>query len=164
MLFSATSVKRRSDPVYLDLHICGRHQLLAIKNIFSNALVIFDKMPLLQTSKRSIRQATILPVYDFLAPSLIQHHRASRSIRYLIASQRYCATARPQDPQILTPRTPKCVKEASSNPAPTCKPLTQAQRDFLTNAVRPLSIFPRPHLCPTYLLTSSSFASTKRAN
>jgi len=94
------------------------------------------KMSLIQTSKRSVRQAANLPVYDFLAPSLIQDHRASPTIRCLSTNQKTFAPRGPHDSQMPSSRTPKFGTEASNNPSPTSKPLTQAQRDFLTSALR----------------------------
>ncbi|KAG0645077.1 5-demethoxyubiquinone [Hyphodiscus hymeniophilus] len=93
-------------------------------------------MSLLKTSRLSIRQAANPPVYDFLAPSLIQHHQASRSIRCLSASQKSFTETRRHNSQTANQRTPKSGKEAILNPSSTSKPLTQAQRDFLDSALR----------------------------
>jgi ubiquinone biosynthesis monooxygenase Coq7 len=97
-------------------------------------------MALYSSSKRAIFLAANLPVYDFLAPSLLQAPRASHQIRRLTTTKRCSLAAASNDAQDSPPRqpsrTPKFGQDAASNPAPLSKPLTQAQRDFLTSAVR----------------------------
>ncbi|TVY29573.1 5-demethoxyubiquinone hydroxylase, mitochondrial [Lachnellula hyalina] len=86
---------------------------------------------------RPVFSSHSLPVYDFLAPSLFQIHRAPRSIRHLSTTpQRHTLSNFQNDSPSTAPRTPKTGTEATSNPASTSKPLTQAQRDFLSRALR----------------------------
>jgi len=106
-------------------------------------------MALYPCFKQACYAAANLPVYDFLAPSLLQAPRASRQVRRLTTTTRRCFTAatsnETQNPAPTQPlRTPKSGPDAASNPAPLNKPLTQAQRDFLTSAVRPLSTIRTP--------------------
>jgi ubiquinone biosynthesis monooxygenase Coq7 len=101
-------------------------------------------MSLLQTPKFLIRHAANLPVYDFLAPSLVQQPRFATTVRWLPSSQKSSAAAVSNERQS---QTPKSGAEATSNPSPVSKPLTQAQRDFLTSAVR----FPFPTGHPMFL-------------
>ena len=97
-------------------------------------------MALYACSKRASYLVAHLPVYDFLAPSLLQAPRASHQIRRLNVTKRCFTAAGPSGNQNTSPsqpsRTPKSGPDAASNPAPLNKPLTQAQRDFLTSAVR----------------------------
>lgn len=79
-----------------------------------------------------------LPIYDFLTP------RFSRTIptRALHTSPRGRAVAEAATSPITTPPSPPQPESAatSPNPAPASKPskpLTQAQRDFLSSAVSP---------------------------
>ncbi|KAH8685902.1 ubiquinone biosynthesis protein COQ7-domain-containing protein [Tricladium varicosporioides] len=94
----------------------------------------------LYSSTRSAALAAHLPVYDFLAPSLVHLPRATRSIRHFSAKSRQLAATTPQDAQKSSPdelfRTPKSGPQVAANPSPSSKPLTQAQRDFLTSALR----------------------------
>ncbi|TVY38870.1 5-demethoxyubiquinone hydroxylase, mitochondrial, partial [Lachnellula occidentalis] len=86
---------------------------------------------------RPVFSSHSLPVYDFLAPSLLQIHRAPRSIRHLSTTPRRHILSNPQNESPSTaPRTTKSGIETVSNPAPSSKPLTQAQRDFLSRALR----------------------------
>ncbi|KAH6674179.1 ubiquinone biosynthesis protein COQ7-domain-containing protein [Halenospora varia] len=89
---------------------------------------------------RSAALAAHLPVYDFLAPSLVHLPRTTRSIRHFSTTPRQLAATTPQDAQSSSPdkplRTPKPGPQAAANPSPLSKPLTQAQRDFLTSALR----------------------------
>jgi ubiquinone biosynthesis monooxygenase Coq7 len=77
-----------------------------------------------------------LPVLDFLAPSLAQ---STRLIRYAPLPRRASSAASSRDsdngaaPE--APRTPEDGLEAAAKPGPLHKPLTKAQRDFLTSAV-----------------------------
>lgn len=89
---------------------------------------------------QAIRHTNYLPVLDFLAPRLIPSYRSFSSTTRSTASE----PAR---------RIPKDGYEAALKPAPLSKPLTQAQRDFLSNAVcsSPLiqqhPFWPRPASC-----------------
>lgn len=98
-------------------------------------------MALYACSKRASFLAANLPVYDFLAPSLLQAPRASHQIRRLTTTKRYSSAAASNEDQNRSPsqpsRTPKSGQDATSSRAPLNKPLSQAQRDFLTSAVRP---------------------------
>ncbi|RDL37577.1 5-demethoxyubiquinone hydroxylase, mitochondrial [Venustampulla echinocandica] len=76
---------------------------------------------------RSTLLAAHIPVYDFLAPSLINITRSTRSVRHLSTS----AASNAQDASSNTPGS-----DAQSHPKRPSKPLTQAQRDFLTSALR----------------------------
>lgn len=88
------------------------------------------------SSIRPAFQISQIQVYDFLAPSLLQIPRTSRTIRHPSStSQRRNASNSQDGPQLKYPRTPKLGAETSPNPAPLSKPLTQAQRDFLSSAV-----------------------------
>jgi 3-demethoxyubiquinol 3-hydroxylase len=96
-------------------------------------------MALHACSKRANILAANLPVYDFLAPSLFQASRASHQLQPSITGKRFSSVAVSNDVHSASPskllRTPKSGENASSNPAPLNKVLTQAQRDFLTSAV-----------------------------
>jgi hypothetical protein len=96
-------------------------------------------MALYACSKRANILAANLPVYDFLAPSLLQAPRTSHQIQRSVAAKRYSSAAASNDIHSASPsqpsRTPKDGEDAASNPAPLNKPLTQTQRDFLTSAV-----------------------------
>ena len=96
-------------------------------------------MALHACSKRANILAANLPVYDFLAPSLFQAPRASHQLQPSITGKRFSSVAASNDVHSASPskplRTLKSGENASSNPAPLNKPLTQAQRDFLTSAV-----------------------------
>ncbi|KAE9378100.1 COQ7-domain-containing protein [Stipitochalara longipes BDJ] len=96
-------------------------------------------MALFACSKRTSFLAANLPIYDFLAPSLLQAPRASQ-VRRLTATKRYSSAAASVESHGNAPsqpsRTSKSGSDAASYPAPLDKPLTQAQRDFLTSALR----------------------------
>lgn len=117
-------------------------------------------------SKRSAILAANLPVpvCDFLAPRLHQPLRASRQIRCLSATPKQCTAAITHGEEAhdaaKTTNT-RSGAEAASNPSPRNKPLTQAQRDFLSSAVRP-PLYNPWLLAPSLTLPSS--ASTKPAN
>jgi ubiquinone biosynthesis monooxygenase Coq7 len=91
--------------------------------------------------RRTALYATNLPVYDFLAPSLLQAPRAPRQVRLLNTTKRCSSATDSNETSNSTlnrpSRTPMSGQDAASNLAPLNKPLTQAQRDFLTSAVRP---------------------------
>jgi len=101
-------------------------------------------MALIACSKRSAQHIAHFPIYDFLAPSLIQPHRAARSIRRIATSPRCSAAISLPDnshgaqrlPSEQPTRTLKEGQKVAKDPAPFNKPLTQAQRDFLTSALR----------------------------
>lgn len=100
-------------------------------------------MALQTSSRRSIAFASHPSLYEFLAPGLLKAPRASQQIRCLSSSPRRCSVAASNKEQSNKPvRALKSAQEAASNPAPLNKPLTQAQRDFLTSAVSP---HPSPH-------------------
>lgn len=96
-------------------------------------------MALYSCSKRSFYLAASLPVHDFLVPSLLQAPRASSQFRRLTTTQRSYADAPSDDAEKVSrdrpTRIPKSGQDAASNPAPLSKPLTKAQREFLTSAV-----------------------------
>ena len=86
-----------------------------------------------------------LPVFDFLAPSILQLPRVTRINRHhsTTSTLSSAAAGKSNNVQDEKPfrykRTPNSTPEAISDAAPTYKPLTQAQRDFLNRAVRPHS-------------------------
>jgi hypothetical protein len=86
-------------------------------------------MTSLATYRRSVLHAAHLPVYDFLAPSFIQIPRASR-VRYISTTRKLAAIPDQSS------NTPNPGQSASSNAPSLKKPLTQAQREFLSQAVR----------------------------
>ncbi|KAL3424583.1 ubiquinone biosynthesis protein [Phlyctema vagabunda] len=107
------------------------------------------------------------PLYEFLAPSVFRS--GSGTIRYISSTSRAHAEVssgtQPKSPNEPQRRIPKSGREAATNPAPLSKPLTQAQRDFLTSALRvnqagelaatliykaqtPLIVASHPHLRP----------------
>ncbi|KAJ8067473.1 hypothetical protein OCU04_004818 [Sclerotinia nivalis] len=100
-------------------------------------------------SSRSPRTllTTQSPLYDFLAPSFINFPRSPRRIRHLSTtpgSFSASATASSPNPQTsnehYTPNpshpAPRAGAEAISDATHSKKPLTQAQKDFLTSALR----------------------------
>lgn len=93
----------------------------------------FTKFP-----RSSLLSYTQLSVCDFLAPSFIQPSQASRNIRCLSTSPKAAAALSHNtqgSPSDQPSRKPKSGHEAASNPAPLNRPLTKAQRDFLSSAV-----------------------------
>ncbi|PSS27428.1 hypothetical protein M430DRAFT_130951 [Amorphotheca resinae ATCC 22711] len=86
-------------------------------------------MTSLATYRRSVLHAAHLPVYDFLAPSFIQIPRASR-VRYISTTRKLAAIPDQSS------NTPNPGQSASSNAPSLKKPLTQAQREFLSQAFR----------------------------
>lgn len=123
-------------------------------------------MTLYHRCKRSNCLPSHLPVYDFLAPSLLQLPRASRQTRCLSTTSRRSITANSNDaqfPYAERSRTPKSGPKAASNPAPLNKPLTQAQRDFLNSAVRPLQN-PNPYFSPLTSPTAPSQPSWRTSS
>ncbi len=128
-------------------------------------------MSLTARSHQSRRIASChLPLYDFLAPFLTQTGRPIRCIRYISATRRgQSATAATHGPDSTTnceypppeqpTRTPKSDPGAASRPAPMHKPLTQAQRDFLTAAVS--SSTPRALVKATNINTHPSPAKSQ---
>ncbi|KAI9048594.1 hypothetical protein LZ554_007427 [Drepanopeziza brunnea f. sp. 'monogermtubi'] len=97
-------------------------------------------MALPLSSKRAAIAAAYLPICDFLIPRLHQPIRAARQIRCLSASQRHPTARSTHNNDGVTPlaknTTIRSGPEAASNPAPRSEPLTQAQRDFLSSALR----------------------------
>lgn len=96
-------------------------------------------MALYSSTKRFALPATQFPVYDFLAPSLFQLTRARtpRQIRRLSSTPNYSTTGqRETSPSDKPSRTPRSGPEAASTATPINKPLTKAQRDFLSSALR----------------------------
>ncbi|KAF7861520.1 hypothetical protein EAF04_008083 [Stromatinia cepivora] len=100
-------------------------------------------------SPRYVRSllTTQSPPYDFLVPSFTNFPRPPRKIRHLSTTPRSfsaSATAPPLNPQNInehhTPNpshpAPRAGAEAINDATPTKKPLTQAQKDFLTSALR----------------------------
>jgi len=97
-------------------------------------------MSLRAISKRSPLPSHQVLILDFLAPSLFKDlpfANASRKFSIISRSHSSPTSHDPisEDPSI-TQRVPKSAGEAASNPAPVNKPLTQAQRDFLSSALR----------------------------
>ncbi|PBP16455.1 ubiquinone biosynthesis protein [Diplocarpon rosae] len=89
-------------------------------------------------SKHSAIVAVQLPICEFLVPRLHQLPRASRQIRCLSAT-RQCRTISQNGDAIAPAAKETSIKsgaEAASHPAPRTKPLTQAQCDFLSSALR----------------------------
>ncbi|ESZ96501.1 hypothetical protein SBOR_3123 [Sclerotinia borealis F-4128] len=98
-------------------------------------------------SNRSARSFlnTQLSLYDFLTPSFINFPRSSRSIRHLSTTPPSSSTtASPSHTQnanehhTINPShpAPRAGAEAIIDAAPSTKPLTRAQKDFLTSALR----------------------------
>ncbi|QSZ36784.1 hypothetical protein DSL72_006667 [Monilinia vaccinii-corymbosi] len=104
-------------------------------------------------SNRSLRsllttQSPQSPLHDFLAPSIINFNfpRSPRSIRHLSTTPPSSSTtptsssphAHPQNAHEhhSTHSAPRASAEATIDAAPTKKPLTRAQQDFLTRALR----------------------------
>ncbi|EPE28587.1 Ferritin-like protein [Glarea lozoyensis ATCC 20868] len=91
----------------------------------------------LSIGSRSTRASLQTPLYDFLAPSLIITPRTRK--HFSTTPRTLSATTHNESskPPLSQPhRTPKAGPEAATNTAPPSKPLTQAQRDFLTSALR----------------------------
>lgn len=92
------------------------------------------------------------PLFDFLAPSLI-YSSPVRSARCMSASRRALSGTTVSQSDNVSPndypstsgpaRIPKSASPAATKPAPVSKPLTQAQRDFLTSAVRTFQYPPK---------------------
>jgi ubiquinone biosynthesis monooxygenase Coq7 len=87
-----------------------------------------------------------LPLYDFLAPrfahqsiSIRSHRMGSTSFMSTSASRHNSSTEFPAPEQSM--RSPKSGEQAAAKPSPLNKPLTKAQRDFLTSAVSSLNFF-----------------------
>jgi len=102
-------------------------------------------MSLSTSSRRTARLALSrahLPDCDFLAPSIHSHAFKPQFTRRLSTAPRHFrdATIKNENNHSIPPsqpsRTPKSGPTAASNPAPLSKPLTQAQRNFLTSALR----------------------------
>ncbi|KAH8602253.1 ubiquinone biosynthesis protein COQ7-domain-containing protein [Bisporella sp. PMI_857] len=68
------------------------------------------------------------PLYDFLAPGLLQFPPSKRNVRYVSTTQKAA--------QGSPPNAFKADHEPIPNPKSPKKPLTQAQRDFLSSALR----------------------------
>ncbi|KAM3075051.1 ubiquinone biosynthesis monooxygenase Coq7 [Clarireedia jacksonii] len=83
-----------------------------------------------------------LPLYDFLAPSLIHLPRSSRRVRPLSTAPSCLSSApKPQNVEELHTSNPfhpqpRAGAEAIAHTSPKNKPLTQAQKDFLSSALR----------------------------
>src|SRR5450755_4065788 len=82
------------------------------------------------------------PLYDFLAPCLASNtirtqSIASRRASTAPAAPNHDSTSEPPDPSLTEPsRIPKSSPAAAGNSAPPLhRPLTEAQRDFLSSAV-----------------------------
>jgi hypothetical protein len=154
------------------------HQLISLFILKTCFILCYLKMSLRATVQRSSRHTQCsLPIYDFLAPSFIRPLYRRGSIRCISSSGvKAMATVHRSD----DPKTPPSQSSASCssraqtseantsfNPAPVDKPLTQAQRDFLTAAVSQGNI---PFLnsnaftLPGTALTSGSSESTRRAS
>ncbi|RDW60985.1 putative ubiquinone biosynthesis protein Coq7 [Coleophoma cylindrospora] len=87
------------------------------------------------TFRKSPLPASQWLIRDFLAPSLIP--RTSRTIRCLSTTSNSAAAVSPTEPSYEPQRRiPRPGEEAAPSSAPLKKPLTQAQRDFLTSALR----------------------------
>lgn len=89
-------------------------------------------------SSRTTR-ACMRPLYDFLAPAL--QNRTIRSMHSTAAAQGGASPAAQYaagfgNPSERKPRIPRSAPGAVDKPAPLNKPMTQAQRDFLTSALR----------------------------
>lgn len=160
----------------LQANPCRRHDVCIIVNSFKlqrQHLQLKDFLNVnlshinMYPSTRSFLKIPIqLPVCDFLAPSLIHHSRTPSTSRYLSTNPRNLTfpaqdvdPSHPSAPQ--QSRTPKSGPEASSNLPPLSKPLSQAQRDFLTSAVSPS---PSPPNTRPQLTHPQSSASTKPAS
>jgi hypothetical protein len=90
---------------------------------------------------RSTRAALQTPLYDFLAPSLINTTRSRKNFSTTPRTLSATTHNESSKPPLSQPhRTPKAGPEAATNTAPPSKPLTQAQRDFLTSAVSTLPL------------------------
>lgn len=115
-------------------------------------------MSLHQCPRRAATLATSTPLYDFLVPRLHQ-------TRYISTTPRRRSPAPinkhgEETEAAAKAATIKSGTEAAFNPAPRNKPLTKAQRDFLTSAVGFSPQFPEIYL----ILTPPSSASTKPAS
>ncbi|KAI9647815.1 ubiquinone biosynthesis monooxygenase Coq7 [Ciborinia camelliae] len=98
-------------------------------------------------STRSLFTTTQMPLYDFLAPSFISFPRSSRSIRHLSttppspstpasASSLHFQNANERHPTNPSRPAPPTGAEAIPSATPSKKPLTAAQKEFLTSALR----------------------------
>lgn len=98
-------------------------------------------------SNRSVRSlfTTQSPLYDFLAPSFINFPRSPRSIRCLSTtpSSSFASVSSPSPQNANEHHTtnpshppPRAGAEAILDATPSKKPLSQAQKDFLTSALR----------------------------
>ncbi|APA11544.1 hypothetical protein sscle_08g063140 [Sclerotinia sclerotiorum 1980 UF-70] len=100
-------------------------------------------------SPRSARSllTTQSPLYDFLIPSFTNSPRSPRTIRHLSTTPRsFSASTSPSQPNPYPPNehptsnpshpAPQAGAEAITNAHPSKKPLSQAQKDFLTSALR----------------------------
>ncbi|CAD6444718.1 5a2f1d63-9c2b-43da-a9cf-4a517379875d [Sclerotinia trifoliorum] len=97
-------------------------------------------------SARSLLR-TQSPLYDFLIPSFTNFPRSPRTIRHLSTTPRsFSASPSTPQPNPHTPNehhttnpshpTPRTGAEAITDATPSKNPLTQAQKDFLTSALR----------------------------
>ncbi|KAG9239622.1 ubiquinone biosynthesis protein COQ7-domain-containing protein [Amylocarpus encephaloides] len=82
--------------------------------------------------RKPLNLATQSLLYDFLAPSCFKTARLNRPTRQFSTSLRCLSSSEPPHPH----PTPRAGHEAATDPATRSKPLTQAQRDFLTSALR----------------------------
>ncbi|RAL59023.1 hypothetical protein DID88_009052 [Monilinia fructigena] len=84
------------------------------------------------------------PLYDFLAPSIINFPRSARSLRHLSTTPPYSSPLPPPSPPHLqnahenhtTNPAPRAGAEVIIDATPTKKPLARAQKEFLTSALR----------------------------
>lgn len=101
-------------------------------------------MPFTSHTQNAMRLAARrLPVLDFLAPSLAQNIRQPQYMPALRRASSAVATSkRDSDTGVATEgsRTPRAGSEGTAKSAPLRKPLTKAQRDFLTSAVSIINV------------------------
>jgi hypothetical protein len=117
-----------------------------------------SNMPRISDCKTSVILISRLPFYDFLVPSFTHWSRTPRSIRCLTTSQKCLAETASHNsqrpPSNQPSRSPKSGPDAASDPSPLSKPLTNAQRDFLSSAVCP-SFSATPLCCDRLSCVSS---------
>ncbi|KAH8820912.1 catabolite repression protein CAT5 [Xylogone sp. PMI_703] len=118
-------------------------------------------MQLLTRSKRSVQLATTLPLYDFLVPNI--HSMRPVPARHLPIGARYYASVENNGHNDSGTSSRQSKSDAGTTHGP--KPLTKAQRDFLSSALRvnqagelaatliykaqkPLVVRAHPHLRP----------------
>jgi hypothetical protein len=124
--------------------LCRRHHAFSLSPLWISPITIIlahllMKMASCLGPRYPIALGSHHSVFEFLAPRILRIPKAPRRIRCLSSSRIVLAAEVSNTDKISDSSRPirkhKTGCDAASNPAPLNKPLTQAQRDFLTSAV-----------------------------